>query len=448
MGNRESRNGRDVAGLHQGLELLGRGALLVAESSPLLLEHWEQVEQQLQRMEAKVASLQHSVDRVEAHLGRVENELARLGNKDQHREMRMVALEKSIENALVRMFPRVDALLIQIEKNKDLKLMSKDKLVKSRQSSVDNSQSCSSNIFVQHQSCSDTDEARFVQKTECPIKGVSSFPLSPSQPGVSAPNSSSLYEEWGEGWVGELDNALLEAAKEGRSEDVQCLIASGANINTENVQQTTPLMLAAYEGYSDTLQVLLRAGADVECRDMNEYLPLHAAACRGHEGAVHVLVEAGVDINARDGVTGSTALILAASKGHAECVYRLLQNNKTNIESRDDDGMTALHRAVMYAKASSVALLLDAGADVNSVDQRGWSPIDYAFRSGTEEIQQVLSGRRRSDVENLEDLQLNFMDPQLKTYERIVPKILKVPDENESSEIQMYETEEEMKSYV
>jgi hypothetical protein len=58
-----------------------------------------------------------------------------------------------------------------------------------------------------------------------------------------------------------------------------------------------------------------------------------------------------------------TALILAAQKGHADCV-RLLTEAGADKNAKDkQDCLTALHCAVQLDKADCVRVLLEAGAD-------------------------------------------------------------------------------------
>jgi ankyrin repeat protein len=58
-------------------------------------------------------------------------------------------------------------------------------------------------------------------------------------------------------------------------------------------------------------------------------------------------------------------------------VQALLQDG-ADIHERDNDGMTALHWAVVAHHPEAVKALLAAGADVNAVDHFGYTPLLYA----------------------------------------------------------------------
>lgn len=58
----------------------------------------------------------------------------------------------------------------------------------------------------------------------------------------------------------QLNNSLVKAAKEGRTQDVLALIAEGADVH---VWGEEPLCSAAEGGYTETVKVLVAAGADV-----------------------------------------------------------------------------------------------------------------------------------------------------------------------------------------
>jgi ankyrin repeat protein len=70
--------------------------------------------------------------------------------------------------------------------------------------------------------------------------------------------------------------------------------------------------------------------------------------------------------------------IAAIALGRTELVQAMLNDNPSLIRRRSPDGWTALHIAARYAATATVALLISAGADVNSVGKRGRTPLFFA----------------------------------------------------------------------
>merc|ERR1712115_712656 len=63
---------------------------------------------------------------------------------------------------------------------------------------------------------------------------------------------------------------------------------------------------------------------------------------------------------------------------------KLLINAGADVNSGDFEGTTPLHFATMNGRAPAVQLLVEAGADPSRVDNKGVSPLDYAtFRNWT-----------------------------------------------------------------
>jgi hypothetical protein len=73
------------------------------------------------------------------------------------------------------------------------------------------------------------------------------------------------------------------------------------------------LLEAAKDGRSDDMLQLLDEGAEVECTDKDGFTALIKAAANGHADCVRRLIQAGADTNAQ-GHSGETAMIRAADE--------------------------------------------------------------------------------------------------------------------------------------
>jgi uncharacterized protein len=207
----------------------------------------------------------------------------------------------------------------------------------------------------------------------------------------------------------------------------RALLDKGADVEAATRLGATPLYLAAVNGNATMLRLLLEAGADAKATVLqNEETPLMFAARAGSVEAVQVLADAGADLDAEDAYRGATALLFAAEQNHAAVVGWLIDhganpNARTNtvvtesrrgpalptgglsglmlaarengidtvkvllakqalVNQQSAEGHTALLAAIQNANLDIANLLLDAGADVNLMNDRGWNPLYMAVK--------------------------------------------------------------------
>lgn len=107
----------------------------------------------------------------------------------------------------------------------------------------------------------------------------------------------------------------------------------------------------------------------------------HGCANNGHADAVRLLLDAGADATIGDS-KGRTPLMLAASAGDAAMVACLLAHG-ADVALTDPDGYSATHWLCVRGDHSAVlALLLDAGADINARTNFGSTPLIIAAKYG------------------------------------------------------------------
>ncbi|CDS37799.1 ankyrin domain repeat containing protein [Echinococcus multilocularis] len=164
------------------------------------------------------------------------------------------------------------------------------------------------------------------------------------------------------------DTALSIACSHGRLDIAEDLLNRGANKEHRNFSDYTPLSLAASGGFVDVIQLLLRHGAEINSRTGSKLgiSPLMLASMNGYTDAVRVLLEHGSDINAQIETNRNTALTLACFQGQHEVVKLLVERN-ANIEHRAKTGLTPLMEAASGNHVKVGCILLEHGADVNSL---------------------------------------------------------------------------------
>jgi ankyrin repeat protein len=92
------------------------------------------------------------------------------------------------------------------------------------------------------------------------------------------------------------DKKLIDAACRGNVDEIEKLIADGANVNAVALDDWTPLTCAADNGQVNAVQVLLSAGADINKR-RGDLTPLCYAALRGHVATTKLLTEKGAKLS-------------------------------------------------------------------------------------------------------------------------------------------------------
>ena len=159
---------------------------------------------------------------------------------------------------------------------------------------------------------------------------------------------------------------------------IAALLDAGANLGARDEGSRTPLHWALGSGFQapDVVTALLDAGADPNARDGNGETPLHWAAAHSKEPAdLTALLVAGADPKLRN-ADGKTPWDLAPENSDA---YWLLGDPK----ARDERGATPLHYSVggkysRYRNPAIIAVLLDAGADINARTEDGETPLHLA----------------------------------------------------------------------
>jgi ankyrin repeat protein len=88
-------------------------------------------------------------------------------------------------------------------------------------------------------------------------------------------------------------------------------------------------------------------------------------------------------------VSSPQALRLAAERGDLKRLQRSLDES-TDINSRDDAGRTALLLATLHGQTHAVELLLAHGANPNTADSEGVTPLSAALAGNHSTIIRML----------------------------------------------------------
>jgi ankyrin repeat protein len=181
---------------------------------------------------------------------------------------------------------------------------------------------------------------------------------------------------------------LHHAAKNGHANLVKFLISRGADLEVRNHDGRTPLALAACRGHKQMVELLIDKGADVNTKDIWYMRLLHHAADNGHADLAAFLIAKGADIESETNLR-YTALNLAASQGHRQMV-ELLISKGADVNTKEQMNYTPLHKAAMNGHYEIAESLVAADANVNTVDASYRTPIYKAVLAGHKQIAGLL----------------------------------------------------------
>ena len=188
------------------------------------------------------------------------------------------------------------------------------------------------------------------------------------------------------------NTALLLAVLSTRIDVVRVLLRSGAEVNKANKEGVTPLIAAAGNGNVEIVSMLFEYGANVRIVNLKRESALHPAvrgvARHGHTDVVRILLARGAEVDQQD-VYQQTPLIVAAAYGNAEVVSILIENN-ARLPLSDWSGQSALHTAVSHGHSEVVRILLASGAEVDQANRAGLTPLIAAAENGHTEVVSIL----------------------------------------------------------
>lgn len=196
----------------------------------------------------------------------------------------------------------------------------------------------------------------------------------------------------------------LAAAVYAHPECARELLEGGADVNRPS-DGATPLGDAVYCAQSTALvRALLQHNADPEAVS-DQTTPLMCAARAGKTHVVRALLEAQANPNAssRANPHGHTPLWLAAQADHTEAVRALLAHRADpNAQARGGClGQTPVFALATHPSAhtDTLRLLLEAGANPDTADCRGMTPLVIAAACGhTRFVRALLAGNAAPDL--------------------------------------------------
>jgi len=181
----------------------------------------------------------------------------------------------------------------------------------------------------------------------------------------------------------ETTKKLMEAIRAGDKAGTDVLLRAEPGL----LQFTSPngssvLLLTAYYGHAELAEVFVRHGAKPD---------VFEASALGDLDTVRKLVGGDRALVNAFAADGFYPLGLAAFFGHREIVEFLLKNGAdVKTAARNAQKVTALHGAVARRDVEIAKMLLEAGADPNARQERGFVPLHDAAANGNAALVELL----------------------------------------------------------
>lgn len=187
-----------------------------------------------------------------------------------------------------------------------------------------------------------------------------------------------------------MAGGLIEAVNSGDVTRVSAEIAKGAPLEQRDAAKRTPLLLATRADHVEIARLLIEAGADVNAKDNIRDTPFLYAGAEGRNDILRLILATGKAKLDDTNRYGGNALIPAAHHGHPDTV-RILIDAGLDVDHVNNLGWTALLEAVILGDGGPtyqeiVTILLNGGADDTIADRDGVTPLGHAKRMGYDAI--------------------------------------------------------------
>uniref|UniRef100_A0A8C7PSV0 Transient receptor potential cation channel, subfamily A, member 1a n=1 Tax=Oncorhynchus mykiss TaxID=8022 RepID=A0A8C7PSV0_ONCMY len=184
---------------------------------------------------------------------------------------------------------------------------------------------------------------------------------------------------------GQGNTPLMLACSVDNHEAVRLLFKYRARLCQQNKLGHYPIHAAAFAGAKKSMLVVLQKGEEmgfstemhINYVDKSFSTPLHLAIHGGNLEAIKLCIEQGAKIDQKQ-CDKSTALHFACTQGASEAVKLMLSAYDRVcdvINIPDGASQTPLHKATIFDHVGLAEYLISKGADINSIDCKGHTPL-------------------------------------------------------------------------
>lgn len=180
-------------------------------------------------------------------------------------------------------------------------------------------------------------------------------------------------------WQPQASFILYDLCLSHKVKEVQRLLDLEVDPNQEHGENgQTALHISTILGFLDIVKILIKAGAKLDKASFDGYNPLHLAVSHNMTDITEWFIQAGASVDTPDEKSERTALHIACLFHNLKIVKFLLKYG-ANPNSLDINGYSPLHFAAQLGDVEIIKVLLRYGADSSkTTPKNGWSPLHFA----------------------------------------------------------------------
>lgn len=177
---------------------------------------------------------------------------------------------------------------------------------------------------------------------------------------------------------------IFEAIRNNNISKVKELLKQKPKLANATAKESTPLSLSITlaDCTDEITKLLLDNGANVNNRDV-----LVSVALSKDEKKISMVMDA-MDIDAKD-EDGNTALHIMV--GHDSNLVETLLDKGADVNTKNYEGETPLHTAAISDMPFCILALIENGSDINACNNRGVTPLGITYFNGFPKSEALLT---------------------------------------------------------
>ena len=179
----------------------------------------------------------------------------------------------------------------------------------------------------------------------------------------------------------DLEEKLIQAVENQDIDVTRSLLDRGANLETKDHKNNFLFHLAARKGFEEIVELFIQKGVDINLKNKYGETILHYSIGFGHKELTKYLISKGAVIQ-------SESLGQVAYQGWVDIADYIISAGVGVDEKKYDE--TPLFNAVRNRKVEMANFLINKGANVNALSQKGESPLSEAVYYGHSELFDLL----------------------------------------------------------